>query len=253
MSITYTDRVYVAYGAAKSQGSEASIIIKDSAGKDTTLPLDFQKFIPVEAGTGTYTLTGVIISAPPATGKAAVATTYRPDSTIDIGANAWGILQYLDHRHVGLAITSSTGEEKRVTFFPSTGTTWTTPIQYKVLVRGGSVWNGVTDARLNITYADTSTTTVTTVTTTQAPTSGNAVGPVPITGLISSFNLQKGGDKSSIVYWAPVETVWVKSNMSLVVIGSYVAPSLAVMLEVGGPQFVKLAKITVTTTPATGK
>jgi hypothetical protein len=144
-----------------------------------------------------------------------------------------------------LSITSSAGDDKRVTFIPSSGTTVTVPSEYKVLMRGGSVWNGVSDARLDITYfPEHATATTTPTTTTQALTSGNIVGPVPFTGTITSFNLQRGLDKLTIVKWAPVETVWVKSNMSLVVIGTYAAPSLAIMLEVGGPQTVKLAKIT---------
>jgi len=248
MSVTYTAPFYVAYAAPAKAHSDASLSIKDSGGIQTALALEYQKFNPVE-GAGTYTITGVVISHTP-TGKTAVTyTTYQPNSNITIGPNAWGILQFLDTGHIGLSITSSAGEDKRVTFIPSTDTV-SIPSQYKVLMKSGSVWNGVSDARLDITYLPEGAAATTTPTTTaQNPNTGNTVGP-PFSGSITSFNLQKG-DKSTIVKWAPVETVWLKSSMSLVVIGTYAAPSLAIMLEVGGPQTVKLAKITATTTPVT--
>ena len=57
---------------------------------------------------------------------------------------------------------------------------------------------------------------------------------------ITGFNLNYPARRKPEVGWVPVEGVTIKLGMSLVVIGTYDAPSLAITLEIGGPQIVKL-------------
>ena len=115
-------------------------------------------------------------------------------------------------------------------------------VQKTVSILGGSVHNGLSDkADLTITYSTKASPSVSVISTPAVNSGNKAVGPFE--GVITSFNLVYPAKGKGLVSWtAPVEGVSMSKGMSVVVIGTYDAPSLAITLEIGGPQIVKLIK-----------
>ena len=163
------------------------------------------------------------------------------DGYYNVGPNAWGILQPVDGGISYALQMTQNGKDIAATFknptpTPSGAAPTTLPPTPSVLIRDGSVNNGVSDeSLLNVTYQLIG-----------GPTHNTP--PVPtgqetatnFSARIIQFQLRL---TANAVSWYPVENVVMDKGMSLVVVGDYSAPSLAIMVPTGPVKMVALTKV----------
>jgi len=233
--VIFNGPCYVVYGD-ETGGSKATLNIR--IGLET---------IGVNRNPHTFTRVDGICSEVIIARDGAPPKTYHADSMLTVGPNAWGILQPIDGGFIGEALEMTEKGKGMHTMFVqqkpaiqgTTGSTLDLQPEPTVMIRGGSANNGVSDnSFLDVTYKGTAGQPVTT----PPVATGKETGPL-LTGEIVSFNLSGPESQKPTVSWWPAENVSMQPGMSLVVWGTYDAPSLVIMLEIGGPQIVRLTKI----------
>jgi len=232
----FTDPCYLIY-AVDSRFSRASITF-NNGGVFTTVTLNSDTFTRVSG-----TCFSVTISR-----EAGEPKDYPVNSILEVGPNAWGILQPIDGGLLGIGLAlEQNGQDINATFINPTplqpgtlGATLTDPFPTQIVsIRNGGVNNGVSDmslvSALYILLGGR-------VLATPPVPAGQQSGPL-LTANIDGFDLSLTG--SPTVRWSPVENVVMEPGMSLVVTGTYAQPALAIMVPVGPVKIVALTKVEV--------
>jgi hypothetical protein len=169
--------------------------------------------------------------------------TLRPDTTITVGPNAWGIFQPIDDGIIGwsLEITKQDGTTVDVRLAPpkplGPGSADPTIFPFRnVFIKNGAVYNGLSEGLLNVA--------VSLIgggvhETTPVP-PGKETGPIPFTAFIQRFEIRfEAGQSRS---WFPEQNIGVEDGYPIAVLGDPNEPILAIFKEVGPAQIVTLTK-----------
>jgi hypothetical protein len=230
--VFFRDPCYMIYGDTSGL-SKASLALYNGD-EVTVVVLNNHTFTRVEGTCFKVTITP----------EAGTPKEFPVDSMLEVGPNAWGILQPIDGGVIGYGLQmTQNGTDMNAMFIqpqplpPGTvGPSLLPPFPtHTVLIRNGSVNNGLSDeSLLSVTYQLLG---GRALTTTPVPT-GEETGPL-LSAEILSFQFRS---TASPVSWLPLENVVMEQGMSLVVIGDSSAPSLAIMIPVGPVKIVELTK-----------
>lgn len=235
----FTGPCYLMYGAS-TRFTHVTLTMNhlNNDGGTTTYTLQSETFTAVEG-----VCFGVTITPEAGTPKF-----YPVKSILEVGPNAWGVLQPLDGGGIGigLAITQN-GQDFNATFAPPQATLpprqldpaapTTFPSAPKIQIVNGTVNNGLSDESLvSVSYQLLGGRAITTP---PAP-PGQQTGPV-LSATLLSFQLQLTG--SPVAQWYAVEDLQMEPMMSLVVIGNYATPSLTYSVPIGPWKTLGLTKV----------
>jgi hypothetical protein len=235
-SLTFDGPCYLTYGP-NSKYSTASFELSYD-GTTKTVTLDSETFKEVEG-----ICLGVTIQ--PEGGKPVF---YPVQGITQVGPNAWGILQItiipgggFGFVKVDLALETD-GTDAFVNFItpPVTSDVASTLPPYpQITIIDGSVNNGVSDNSEVSMFYLVSAIPMPPVWSVPVP-PGKEIGGV-FAGLIFAFKLKT--DKDPALTWYPAEAVLMLPSMSVVVIGDYNKPKLAIMEPAGKVQIVDLRSV----------
>jgi len=212
---TFLSPCYLVYGDESDDQSTATIEFHELPPSNAINVVTLKKrhFTRVEGTTFGLTITP--------NGGAAI--TYRAGSMLEVGPNAWGIIQpgqggfgyELAMTDQGKDVNAAFNSPNPIIIGPNS-----------ILINGGSVNNGLSDdSLLEVTYRVLDGTPQTTAPPVPA---GKDTGSL-LTGEILNFTLSSAGNPTANRW--PVEEVFMSPGMSCVVIGTYAAASLAVMMD----------------------